>query len=76
MLHQPSGGAAGKASDIEIMAKEIMRTKAALHRLYVHHTKRTLDEIEQVMDRDTFMNPKEALAFGVIDHILEKRTIG
>ena len=73
MLHQPSGGTSGKASDIEIQAKEILRTRAALNGLYVHHTGQTLSEIERVMDRDTFLDPQQALEFGVIDKILEKR---
>ncbi|KAI2502197.1 Clp protease [Fragilaria crotonensis] len=73
MLHQPSGGAAGKASDIAIMAREILRTRATLNDLYVHHTGQPLAEIERVMDRDTFLDAKEALEFGVIDQILEKR---
>ena len=73
MLHQPSGGAAGKASDIAIMAREILRTRATLNDLYVHHTGKPLEEIERVMDRDTFFDANEALEFGVIDQILEKR---
>mmetsp|Transcript_15692 Transcript_15692/g.23772 ORF Transcript_15692/g.23772 Transcript_15692/m.23772 type:complete len:224 (-) Transcript_15692:138-809(-) len=73
MLHQPSGGAQGMASDIQIQAEEILRTRANLNNLYVHHTQQPLSEIERVMDRDTFMDPKQALEFGVIDKILEKR---
>eukprot|EP00543_Licmophora_paradoxa_P000798 CAMPEP_0202453974 /NCGR_PEP_ID=MMETSP1360-20130828/11824_1 /ASSEMBLY_ACC=CAM_ASM_000848 /TAXON_ID=515479 /ORGANISM="Licmophora paradoxa, Strain CCMP2313" /LENGTH=93 /DNA_ID=CAMNT_0049073183 /DNA_START=173 /DNA_END=454 /DNA_ORIENTATION=+ len=73
MLHQPSGGAQGMASDIEIQAKEILRTRARLNDLYVQHTQQPLERVEQVMDRDTFFSPQEALAFGVIDEILEKR---
>ncbi len=75
MLHQPSGGTSGKASDIEIQAKEILRTRATLNGLYVHHTGQTLSEIERVMDRDTFLDPQQALEFGVIDKILEKRQV-
>jgi ATP-dependent Clp protease, protease subunit len=73
MLHQPSGGAHGKASDIAIQAKEILRTRSNLNNLYVHHTGQELSEIERVMDRDTFLDPTEALNFGIIDQILIKR---
>jgi ATP-dependent Clp protease protease subunit len=73
MLHQPSGGAQGMASDIEIQAKEILRTRANINSLMVSHTGQPLSEIERVMDRDTFLDPKEALKFGVIDQILDKR---
>ena len=73
MLHQPSGGASGMAADIDIQAKEILRTRARLNQLYVHHTNQELDEIERVMDRDYFMDVLQAKEFGVIDHILNKR---
>ena len=73
MLHQPSGGARGMASDIAIQAKEILRTRSNLNNLYVHHTGQELSDIERVMDRDTFLDPKEALNFGLIDQILIKR---
>eukprot|EP00545_Synedropsis_sp_CCMP1620_P005950 CAMPEP_0119012908 /NCGR_PEP_ID=MMETSP1176-20130426/7691_1 /TAXON_ID=265551 /ORGANISM="Synedropsis recta cf, Strain CCMP1620" /LENGTH=232 /DNA_ID=CAMNT_0006965947 /DNA_START=1 /DNA_END=699 /DNA_ORIENTATION=- len=74
MLHQPSGGAQGMASDIAIQAKEILRTRANINNLMVSHTGQPLAEMERVMDRDTFLDPTEALAFGVIDQILDKRT--
>ena len=73
MLHQPSGGAQGMASDIEIQAKEILRTKANLSRLYVHHTGQKFEDIERVLDRDTFMDVDQAIAFGVVDAVLDKR---
>ena len=73
MLHQPSGGAQGMASDIEIRARELLRIRARLNNLYVPHTQQDLTEIERVMDRDTFMDPQQALEFGVIDNILDKR---
>eukprot|EP00565_Helicotheca_tamesis_P005920 CAMPEP_0185731412 /NCGR_PEP_ID=MMETSP1171-20130828/12841_1 /TAXON_ID=374046 /ORGANISM="Helicotheca tamensis, Strain CCMP826" /LENGTH=177 /DNA_ID=CAMNT_0028400671 /DNA_START=198 /DNA_END=731 /DNA_ORIENTATION=+ len=73
MLHQPRGGAQGMASDIDIQAKEILRTRANLNKLYVHHTKQPLDEIERVMDRDTFMDVDQAIQFGVIDAVLHQR---
>jgi len=76
MLHQPSGGARGMASDIEIQAKEILRTRANLNRLYMHHTGQELAEVERVMDRDTFMDVNTAIKFGVIDEVLTKRPIG
>lgn len=75
MLHQPSGGAQGKAADIEIQAREIIRMRAMLNQLYVNHTGRDLEEVEKVMDRDTFMNVEQALAFGVIDEVLIKRPL-
>jgi ATP-dependent Clp protease, protease subunit len=74
MLHQPSGGAQGMAADIEIQANEILRTRARLNQLYVHHTQQPLDTIERVMDRDHFMDVEQALTFGIIDKILDKRT--
>jgi ATP-dependent Clp protease protease subunit len=75
MLHQPSGGAQGMASDIAIQAREILRTRERLNNLYVHHTGQPLDEIERVMDRDTFMDVEQAVAFGVIDKVLDKRPV-
>jgi ATP-dependent Clp protease protease subunit len=75
MLHQPSGGAQGMASDIEIQAQEILRTRSMLNNLYVHHTGQNIKDIERVMDRDTFMDAEQAIAFGVIDKILDKREI-
>lgn len=75
MLHQPSGGAQGKASDIEIQAREIIRMRAMLNQLYVNHTGRDLEEVEKVMDRDTFMDVEQALVFGVIDEVLNKRPL-
>mmetsp|Transcript_13687 Transcript_13687/g.29402 ORF Transcript_13687/g.29402 Transcript_13687/m.29402 type:complete len:261 (-) Transcript_13687:1367-2149(-) len=75
MLHQPSGGSQGKASDIEIQAKEILRLRANLNNLYVHHTGQELETVEKVMDRDTFMGPEQAVDFGVIDEVLTKRPL-
>ncbi|EJK54407.1 hypothetical protein THAOC_25969 [Thalassiosira oceanica] len=75
MLHQPSGGARGMASDIQIQANEILRTRANLNQLYVQHTGQNLEDIERVMDRDTFMDAEQAVAFGVIDKILTKRPL-
>lgn len=73
MVHQPSGGAQGMASDIEIQAREILKLREKLNKIYVHHTGRKLAEIEKVMDRDTFMSADEAKAFGLIDHVVSTR---
>jgi ATP-dependent Clp protease protease subunit len=73
MVHQPSGGAQGMASDIEIQAREILKLREKLNNIYVHHTGRKLEEVEKVMDRDTFMSAEEALKFGLVDHIVKER---
>jgi ATP-dependent Clp protease protease subunit len=71
-----SGGARGMAADIDIQAREILRTRANLNRLFVEHTGQPLEEIERVMDRDFFMDVQQSVEFGVIDKILEKRSSG
>ncbi|KAJ2500330.1 hypothetical protein GGH96_002827 [Coemansia sp. RSA 1972] len=73
MVHQPSGGAEGQASDIAIHAREILKTRERLNRIYAKHTGQGVDVIERAMERDNFMTPEEALAFGLIDRVLEKR---
>lgn len=73
MIHQPSGGARGMASDIEIQAREILRIRARMNDLYVKFTGRTLDEIEKAMDRDTFLEADEAMKFGLVDKVFETR---
>ena len=75
MIHQPSGGARGMASDIEISYKEIMNIKKRLTELYVKHNSKgkTYEEFERDMDRDFFMSAEEALEYGLIDKIIEKR---
>ncbi|MBC2667257.1 ATP-dependent Clp endopeptidase proteolytic subunit ClpP [Novosphingobium flavum] len=73
MVHQPSGGARGMASDIEIQAREILRMRKRLNDMYVKYTGKTLDEIERAMDRDTFLEADEALAFGLVDKVFESR---
>jgi ATP-dependent Clp protease protease subunit len=73
MIHQPSGGFQGQATDIEIHAKEILELRARLNGLYVHHTGRKVKEIEENMERDNFMSPEQAKKFGLIDNIVEKR---
>ena len=73
MIHQPSGGYQGQATDIEIHAQEILKTKKTLNDLYARHTETPLAQIEQAMERDTFMTPDQALKFGLIDKIEDKR---
>lgn len=77
MVHQPSGGAQGMASDIEISYKEIQYLKKRLTEIYVeHNTKnKTYEDFERIMDRDTFMNPQEAIDFGLADSIITKKPI-
>ena len=74
MVHQPSAGFQGQATDIEIHANEILFLKKRLNEIYANHTGRTLDEIRNALERDRFMNPKEAKEFGLIDKVVEKRT--
>jgi len=73
MLHQPSGGTQGMASDIAIAAEEILKTRAQLNGLYVRHTGQPLSDIARVMDRDSWFSADEATAFGVIDSVLTTR---
>ena len=73
MVHQPSGGAQGMASDIEIQAKEILRIRRRLNDLYVQYTGQTLEAVERAMDRDTFLEADEAKAFGLVDEVFDRR---
>lgn len=73
MIHQPSGGAQGQATDIEIQAREILRMRARLNNIYVEHTGQDLETIEKAMDRDKFMEADEAKEFGLIDEVVDKR---
>ena len=73
MIHQPSGGAQGMASDIEIQATEILRIRRRMNAMYAEYTGRPLDEIERRMDRDSFFEADEAKAFGLIDDVFDKR---
>ncbi|MBW8310100.1 MAG: ATP-dependent Clp endopeptidase proteolytic subunit ClpP [Candidatus Paracaedibacteraceae bacterium] len=73
MIHQPSGGAQGQATDIEIQAREILKMRQRLNEMYVHHTGKPLADIEQAMERDNFMSSEEAKAFGLIDHVVTDR---
>jgi ATP-dependent Clp protease, protease subunit len=74
MIHQPSGGAQGTAADIEIQAREILYLRSKLNGLYAHHTGQPIEAIERDMDRDRFMSAEEAREYGLIDHIIAKRT--
>ena len=73
MIHQPSGGARGQATDIEIQAQEILRLRHRLNEIYVHHTGQKLDTIEKAMERDNFMSAEEAAKYGIIDSVLNSR---
>ncbi len=75
MIHQPSGGARGQASDIEIQAREILRLRERLNEIYVKHTGQKLAAIEKAMDRDNFMSAEEAKKFGLIDEVVESQPL-
>ncbi|HEV7123663.1 MAG TPA: ATP-dependent Clp endopeptidase proteolytic subunit ClpP [Rhodanobacter sp.] len=75
MIHQPSGGAQGQATDIDIQAREILYIRERLNRLYVEHTGQPLKKIELDMERDRFMNAQDAKTYGLIDEVLEKRAV-
>ena len=76
MLHQPSGAATGQSTDIQITAKEIVRTKETLTEIVAKHTGKSIDEVREKTDRDFYMGPEEAKAFGVIDEIFVPRKEG
>ena len=73
MIHQPSGGAQGQATDIEIQAREILQLRQRLNEMYVKHTGQPLDVIQAAVERDKFMSPEEAKAFGLIDEVMNNR---
>ena len=73
MVHQPSGGAQGQATDIQIQAQEILRIRQRLNEIYVRHTGQSLDTIERKLERDSFMSADEAREFGLIDEVVESR---
>ena len=73
MIHQPSGGASGQATDILIHAEEITKIKKKLNQMYADHTGQPIDKINDAMERDKFMSPEEALEFGLIDKIISTR---
>ncbi len=73
MIHQPSGGAQGQATDIEIHAREILKTREQLNKIYADRTGQTLEKIQADMERDFFLDPNEAKAYGLIDQVIDKR---
>ena len=73
MVHQPSGGYQGQVTDIEIHTNEIKKTKERLNKIYSKHTKKKIKEIEDIMERDRYFSPEEAIKFGLIDKIVESR---
>ena len=73
MIHQPSGGVQGQATDIEIQAREILSLRARLNDIYVHHTGKKLKDIEAAMERDKFLSPDEAKKFGLVDEVVSAR---
>ena len=75
MVHQPSGGFRGQASDIERHAEDIIKTKRRLNEIYAKHTGKTVEEIERALDRDNFLSADESKAFGLVDHVYEKRDV-
>ena len=74
MLHQPSGGFQGQASDIQRHAEDIMKVKRRLNEIYVHHTGQSYETIDRTLDRDHFMSAEEAKAFGIIDEVTTRRS--
>ena len=73
MIHQPSGGAQGQATDIEIHAREILKTREQLNKIYAERTGQPIEKIRADMERDLWMSPTEALDYGLIDQVLERR---
>ena len=75
MVHQPSGGAQGQATDIEIQAREILKLRQRLNEIYVKHTGQPIEAIERKLERDTYMSAEEARDFGLIDQVVEQRPV-
>ncbi|WP_291296174.1 ATP-dependent Clp endopeptidase proteolytic subunit ClpP [Elioraea sp.] len=75
MVHQPSGGAQGQATDIEIQAREILAVRARLNQIYVKHTGQALERVEQTLERDRFMSAEEAKEFGIVDQVVDSRPV-
>ena len=73
MIHQPSGGAQGQATDIHIQAQEILKTKSRLNKLLAQHTGKSVKKIAEDTERDTFMSAEESKAYGLVDQVLDKR---
>lgn len=75
MLHQPSGGFQGQATDAEIHIKEMLKVKSIINNIYAKHTGRDYKTIQEALERDNFMGPQEAKAFGIVDEIIEHRPV-
>lgn len=75
MIHQPSGGAHGQASDIEIQANEILKMRQQLNEIMAHHTGKPLEDIARDTERDNFMNAEEAVSYGLIDKVITRRAV-
>ena len=75
MVHQPSGGAQGQATDIEIQAREILTLRKRLNEIYVHHTGQSIDAIERKLERDSYMSAEEAQEFGLVDEVVANRPV-
>ncbi len=75
MVHQPSGGFQGQASDIQRHAEDILKVKRRLNEIYVSHTGQSYEAIERTLDRDHFMSAEEAKAFGIVDEVTTKRAV-
>lgn len=75
MVHQPSGGFQGQATDIEIHAREILALRGRLNEIYVRHCGQTLERVEEALERDRFMSPEEAREFGIVDEVVTQRTV-
>jgi ATP-dependent Clp protease, protease subunit len=73
MIHQPSGGFSGQATDIKIQAEEILKTKKRINEIYQKHLNISINEIDKAMERDRFFDPQEAMKFGLIDKVITKR---
>jgi ATP-dependent Clp protease protease subunit len=71
LIHQPSAGFEGMATDIEIHAREIMKTRRRVDEIYAHHTGRSIEEVHRDMERDRFFKPEEAVDYGLIDKVIE-----
>ncbi len=76
MIHQPSGGAQGQATDIEIQAKEILYLKTMLNEAMAKHTGQTLEKIKEDTERDFFMSPQEAMEYGLVDQVIDRHAVG
>ncbi|MBI3030490.1 MAG: ATP-dependent Clp endopeptidase proteolytic subunit ClpP [Candidatus Rokubacteria bacterium] len=73
MIHQPLGGVQGQATDIDIQAKEILRVRDELNRIFVHHTGQSLEQIQRDTDRDFFMTPEQARTYGIVDEVISSK---